>query len=128
MRKKFAPLAVLFGLLGALLLGGASVASAGDDDGFQCNQKQKGNIVKVDVNCVLNNSLNNITINVTDIRVLTDNEITILENNLNNADVNIEVLENVTINTLNNFGGIHVTDVNVKVCVIAVGSLIKQCT
>ena len=126
MRKKFAPLALLFALLGALLLGGASVANA--DTGWTCKQYQKANVVKVDVQCVLNNNLNNITVNIYDIRVLTDNEIKILTDNLNNANVNIEVLEKVVINTLNNFGGIHVSDINVKVCAVVIGALFKQCT
>lgn len=126
MKKRFAPLAVLFGLLGALLLGGASVANAGDD-GFKCKQTQSGVTVNVvNVSCVLNNSLNNININVSNIRVLTLEEVHILENSLNNTNVNIEALEQATINTLNNFGGINVSDINVKVCT---GVLyVKQCT
>lgn len=129
MRKKFAPLAVLFGLLGALLLGGASVANA--NTGFDCDNVNSISVVKVkcvNVGVNVGNVLSDITINIKDIRFLNDNEIKILENNLNNAQVNIEVLENVTINTLNSFGGIHVSDVNVQTCAAVVGSVFKSCT
>ncbi len=126
MRKKFAPLALLFALLGTLLLGGASVANAAS--GWDCSQKQKGNIVKVDVNCVLNNNLNNITVNVYDVRVLNNNEIVKLENVLNNTSVNIEDIEAKVLNVFINDFKINISDINVKVCAVVVGVLFKQCT
>lgn len=120
MTKKFAPLAVLFGLLGALLLGGAAVGNAADGD-YKCNQN---GVSVVNVQC--SNILNNITVNVKDVRVLTDNEIVKLENVLNNTDVNIEDIEAKVLNVFINDFKIDIDDTDVTVC-ITVGS-IKTCT
>ncbi|MGH3887661.1 MAG: hypothetical protein ACRDSZ_14025 [Pseudonocardiaceae bacterium] len=90
MIKRFTPLALLFGLLTALLLGSTSVAQANPLVDFQCN-----NVVGVGVVCendVLIGVLNDVKIVISDNHVLNGNQINILENSLNNVDVDINKL------------------------------------
>lgn len=114
MLKKFAPLALLFGLLSALLLGGASTAQATSTTGsFTC---QKG-VVNVNV-VTCNNVLNNITVNITGNDVLSDNQINVLTDNLNNLNVlNVTAIKNVVINTYKSF---NINILNIQVCIASV--------
>ncbi len=119
MTKKFAPLAVLFGLLGALLLGGAAVGNAATD--YKCNQN---GVTVVNVQC--SSILSNITVNVKDVRVLSDNELKTLVAVLNDTDVDIEDIEAKVLNVFIKDFKINIEDNDVAVC-ITVGS-IKTCT
>lgn len=80
--KRFTPLALLFGMLTALLLGSASIAQAGPLD-FDCT-----NVVNVGVVCQ-SDILNDLTVTVEDNNILSGNQISILENSLDDVDVNI---------------------------------------
>ena len=131
MRKKIAPLAVLFGLLGALMVGGASTASASDGK-YHCHQSQGSSKNLVNVSCSLNNIANNVTINILNVKALNNNQISILENNLNNTNllnVNVEDVEAVVIKTFKSFN-IEVSDNQVKVCNINILSIkkVEVCT
>jgi hypothetical protein len=111
--KKFAPLAVLFGLLTALLLGSTATAQATTPNGagtFKCSN----GINVLTVNC--NNILDNVKIDIKGNRVLTTGEISILENNLNNAKIDVDVYKLVVIDTYKSFNPIIVLvlgDINV---------------
>lgn len=115
MRKRFAPLALLFGLLTAMLLAGTSMAQANPDPSFDCD-----NAVNV-VSCTLNGSP--ITVTITDNDVLSGNDFDTLENGLNVyiADilnnVNVQYIQGVVVNVYNNQFNPDITVGNVNVCI-----------
>lgn len=121
--RKFAPIAMLMGLLTALLLGGTAAAQAGPALNYECN---KG------VNVVSCNEVNvgdvKVEIDHNDIRALTDNEIEVLEDNLNKVDVDIlnpettiKDIEVEVVKTYKSFNPTIIIDVDdVNVCVLAV--------
>jgi len=126
MKKRFAPLALLFGLLTALMLGGTSMAQAhpagAPHPGFNCNN--------VGVNLVTCSKVIAtvpvvIPIADNDTRVLTDNELTGVENSLNNANIdvlNIDTsLKNVTVAVLNVYNSFNptVTVTGIQICLAA---------
>ena len=116
MKKKFAPLALLFALLGALLVGGASAANATTGNTFDCDNVKSVSVVKVKCVTILQDA----SVTVKNIRFLNNNEILTLQNNLNNINVlSPTTIENVTINTLKNFN-IIVTADDVNACVLAI--------
>lgn len=94
--KRFAPLALLFGLLTALMLGSASTALAHPSppghSGANCT-KGLVNATVLSCNNILTGVL--IPIVITGNEVLTDNEISIVEDNLNDNKYNITELVNV---------------------------------
>lgn len=120
--RKFAPIAMLMALLAALLMGGAASAqagtAAGTDDGWKCVNKKS---VKL-VSC----TLNDITINVGDVRVLSDNEINVLEKSLNNTNIEVKILngdinvaKDVVVKIFKNDLNIIIFKEDVKICVLA---------
>ncbi|HEU0090392.1 MAG TPA: hypothetical protein VFQ77_22495 [Pseudonocardiaceae bacterium] len=113
--RKFAPMALLLGMLSALLLGGVGVAQATAAN-YDCNQL-------VGVNVVSCNEVNvgDVKVEIKGNRVLTDNEITVLENNLNNTTVTVDAIKNTVIQTYKSFNPtITVTTGDIKVCIVAV--------
>jgi hypothetical protein len=121
--KKFAPLAVLFGLLGTLLPGAgpaqASVRPMGGSLVSICTNDSHGGHV---VNCTLTDVLTDLvlaTVSITADRDLNGDEIAILQNNLNNLTVPITVtkVNAVVVNTYNSFNP-KVTIQNIKVDIL----------
>lgn len=125
MRKRFAPLAMLFGLLTAMMLGSTAVAQANPI--LPTFTGCTNGVVNVNV-VTCNDVLNNLTVTITGNKTLDNNELTILKNNLNgtqidilNVDATITALKNVAVNTYNSFNPpITITVGNVTVCVVAV--------
>lgn len=125
MKKRFVPLALLFGLLTATMLGSTAMAQANPilPTFTGCT---KG-VVNVNV-VTCNDILNNIKVIVTGNRVLTDNELTILKNALNNNEIDIlnveatlEDIEVLTVDVYDSFNpsiDIDVDDVNVCIASI----------
>lgn len=104
MKQRFAPLALLFGLLTALMLGGTGTALAHGDphSGFNCNNVGV-NLVTCSTVIITTPVVVNITDN--DTRVLTDNELSILEDSLNHVYINI-------LNITTSLGNIEVAVLN----------------
>jgi nucleoside-triphosphatase THEP1 len=109
MAKRFTPIALLFGMLSALLLGGVGVAQAGTLE-FDCNQV-------VGVNVLSCNEINvkDVKVVVKANRVLTVDEVVKVENVLNNND--ILVFEDEVVKIYKSFNPvINITKNDVDVC------------
>jgi hypothetical protein len=121
MRKRFAPLALLFGLFTAMMLASTSMAQANPI--LPTFTSCTNGVVNVNV-VTCNDVLNNITVTITGNRALTGNELTILKDNLNKNKIDIEDVLNVeatklvVVNTYNSFNPpITITVGNVNICV-----------
>jgi hypothetical protein len=104
MRKRFAPLAMLFGLLTALMLGSTAVAQAHPTApnphpaGFNCNNVGVNLITCSKVITVLGINIPvDVNISDNDVDVLSDIELLNLENVLNGLTINV-----LNVTTLNN--------------------------
>jgi hypothetical protein len=118
MRKKFAPLALLVGLLSALLLSAVATSANAAPPGHEFKCSNVGSGAVVNVQCVT--VLKDVTVTVKNIRALNNNELNILSNNLNNVNVlSHNEIEKVVINTLSGFN-IKVDVDKVIVCILAV--------
>ncbi|MFI9809477.1 hypothetical protein ACIHEJ_34910 [Streptomyces sp. NPDC052301] len=113
MKKLLVPAAVFIGLIPAVLLGGASTASA---TGHYSCSNGLANVVTCNATDV-----GPVIVKITGNRTLTNNELSVLENNLNNASVNATALKNVTVNTYKSFNP-TVTIKNINVCIASVCS------
>ncbi|MGH4009438.1 MAG: hypothetical protein ACRDTH_15015 [Pseudonocardiaceae bacterium] len=104
MKQRFAPLALLFGLLTALMLGGTATAQAHGDphSGFNCNNVGVG-VVTVTCNTVI--ATVPVVVNIPVDRVLSDNELSLVEDSLNHVNINvlniITSLEDIKVAVLN---------------------------
>lgn len=121
MRKKFAPLALLFGLFTAMMLASTSAAQATTPLPTLASCIN-GGVVNV-VTC--SDVLHTVTVKITNNQVLSDNELTILKNALNNADIDIDVLnitavKQLVVNVYNNNIDPDVTVNDVNLCLLAV--------
>jgi hypothetical protein len=122
MRKRLAPLAALFGLLTAMMLASTSMAQASPLLPTFTGCTNGGVNVNV-VTC--NDILNNIKVTITDNRVLTDNELTILKDALNgneieilNVEAAIKDIEAVTVDVYDSFNPSIDVDVDdIEVCI-----------
>lgn len=109
MTKKFAPIALLLGMLSALLLGSVGTAQAAALD-FKCNQ-----VVGVNVVSCNEITVKDIKVEITGNRVLSGNEITAVQNVLNNND--ILVFEDKLIALYKSFNPtINITKNDINVC------------
>jgi hypothetical protein len=105
---------MLFGLLTALLFGGATAAEATPNNAgtFAC-----ANGALNIANC--SDILDHVTVKITGNRVLTDNELNVLSDNLNNATLNITAIKNVVVDTYGSFNPkVDVSDINV--CILSI--------
>ena len=129
MRKKFAPLAVLVALVGTLLVGGASVASA--DSGYKCRQHQvhSKNLVNISCSNVIN-AVSSINVDIKNVHVLNNVELSQLVNVLNNSNLDINVIEGNVIKLFNDVFLIKIADEAVQVCNVNILSVkkIETCT
>ncbi len=119
--KKFAPLAVLFGLLTALLLGGtASALAATPDSGhgsFTCNNVAGVTVVQC------SDVLDNVKVTINGNRVLTNNELNILSGDLNNTQLDVQDIDVTVINAYKSFNPpINITVQDINVCIASVCS------
>ncbi|MGW7385275.1 hypothetical protein [Streptomyces sp. NPDC054794] len=113
MKKLLVPAAAVMGLIPALLLGGASTASA---TGHYSCSNGLANVVTCNATDV-----GPVIVKITGNRTLTGNELSVLENNLNNATVNVTALKNVTVDTYKSFNP-SVTIKKINVCIASVCS------
>ncbi len=121
MRKKFAPLALLFGLLTTLMLASTSMAQATTPLPTLASCVNSG-VVNV-VTC--SDVLHTVTVVIENNDVLSDNELTILKDALNNADIDIDILnitaaKNVVVNVYNNNIDPDITVGDVTICLASV--------
>lgn len=117
--RTFAPIAMLVALLTSLLLGGGAAAQASSAGSWECVNKSS---IKL-VSC----TLNDITVNVKNVKVLSDNEISILEDSLNKNHVDVDILSGDITVAKNKIVEIYKNDLNitinvgdVNVCILAV--------
>jgi hypothetical protein len=110
-KKLLVPAAVFMGLIPAVLLGGASAASA---TGHYSCSNGLANVVTCN-----STDVGPVIVKITGSRTLTDNELSVLENNLNNVAVNVTALKNVTVDTYKSFNP-SVTIKNINVCIASV--------
>jgi len=109
-RTRLASVALMAGVAGATLLGGATAAQAGAP-GYSC-VTGAGNTVS----CSNNVIGIPVTIGITGNRILNDNEIDVLEDSLNDVDLNILNIKDTIIGvykSLNPPIDLKLTDVNV---------------
>ncbi|MFI9080023.1 hypothetical protein ACIGW8_26730 [Streptomyces sioyaensis] len=112
--KKFVPLALLLGLLAAMV-GGASTASA--TGRYSCSNGV-ANLVTCNTAIV-----GPVIVKITGNRALTAGELSVLENNLNNTSVDVTALKNVTVDTYKSFNPpINITLNDINVCIASVCS------
>ncbi|WP_433510232.1 hypothetical protein ACQP2T_41035 [Nonomuraea sp. CA-143628] len=111
---RVASVALMLGLFGSALVGGASMAQA--TGGYSCSNGL-ANVV------TCNNTVAGIpvTLNVTGNRTLTGNEIGILQNNLNNTAVNVTAIKNSVFNTYASFNPTVIIK-KINVCIASVCS------
>ncbi|MFK4224438.1 hypothetical protein [Streptomyces sp. NPDC019890] len=108
--KKLVPAAVFVGLLPALLVGATTASATGH---YSCSNGL-ANVVTCN-----NTNVGPVIVKITGNRTLTGNELSVLENNLNNATVNVTTLKNVTVNTYKSFNP-SVTIKSINVCIASV--------
>lgn len=121
MRKKFAPLAMLFGLLTALL--GSTATAQADTAMWTCTGNQSVNIITCST--VFNGIPIKITIRGT--RVLTENEIVRLERTLATTPPDLGKIENAVVNTYKSFSPpINITVDHVDACMFKEGGWVCQ--
>lgn len=108
MRNKFAPLAMLFGLLTALLLGGTATAQA-DTGVFKCSQDKSINVV------TCNTILKDVTVIIKGNKIVTDVQLVEVENVLNKTEINVSKIQGAVVTVYKSFNHfITVGDVTVK--------------
>ncbi len=115
-RKRLASVALLAGVAGTTLLGGAPAAQA--SGGYSCSN----GLVNV-VTC--NKTILGIpvSIGITGNRVLSGNEVDILENSLNGLDLNVANIKDSVIGVYGSFNppiNISLTDINVCIASVCV--------
>jgi hypothetical protein len=109
---RVASVALMLGLFGSALVGGASMAHA--TGGYSCSNGL-ANVV------TCNNVIAGVPvkINITGNRVLTGNEIGVLQNNLNGTAVNVAAIKNSVVKTYATFSPtVIIKDINV--CIASV--------
>jgi hypothetical protein len=129
MRKRLAPLAMLFGLLTAMMLGGTAVAQAHPTApnphpaGFNCNNVGVNLITCSKVITVLGVNIPvDINISDNDVDVLSNNELISLEDSLNH--LSIDALNDLNVDTLNDIKALSVVGSDhVQYCILTVGCL-----
>ncbi|MFF4490572.1 hypothetical protein ACFY0F_29570 [Streptomyces sp. NPDC001544] len=111
--KKLVPAALFMALVPAVVLGGASTASATGH--FSCSNGL-ANVVTCN-----STSTGPVSLKITGNRALTGNELGVLENNLDKSTISATALKNVTVNTYKSFNP-SVTVKNITVCIASVCS------
>lgn len=91
-KVRLASMALLGGLSTAAVVGGATAAHA--TGGYSCTQNS--------INIVTCNNFP-VTVVITEPRVLTGTELSVLENNLDNTSVDVTAIKNTVINTEKSF-------------------------